>query len=212
MIDEVEQALVRPVEILEHEHERPLLGEPLEVAPPRGERLASGRPRLPRPRPTSGSRWRTTHARSCSSTVSATDARSLAVASSSASFSWIPACALTISPSAQKLTPAPYGRARPWRHQISSGSFSSRWKSSRDEPRLADARDARRASRAAARAHARTRSRASTSTLELALAADERRERLLLEIHRRPARVHCTGSQTRIGSDLPFAWTASRAS
>ncbi len=40
LVDEIEQHLVRPVEILEHEHERPLLGEPFEEPAPRGERLA----------------------------------------------------------------------------------------------------------------------------------------------------------------------------
>ena len=39
LVDEVEQAVVRPVEILEDEDERPLLGERLEEAPPGRERL-----------------------------------------------------------------------------------------------------------------------------------------------------------------------------
>ena len=39
VVDEVEQVVVGPVEVLEHEHERPLVGEPLEEAAPGGERL-----------------------------------------------------------------------------------------------------------------------------------------------------------------------------
>ena len=39
MVDEVEQAFVGPVEILEDEDERALVGDPLEEAPPGGERL-----------------------------------------------------------------------------------------------------------------------------------------------------------------------------
>ena len=39
VVDEVEQVVVRPVQVLEHQHERPLLGELLEEASPRGERL-----------------------------------------------------------------------------------------------------------------------------------------------------------------------------
>ena len=39
VVDEVEQALVGPVQVFEDEHERPLLGERLEEAPPGRERL-----------------------------------------------------------------------------------------------------------------------------------------------------------------------------
>ena len=39
MVDEVEQALVRPVEVLEDEHERVELGQALEEPPPGGEAL-----------------------------------------------------------------------------------------------------------------------------------------------------------------------------
>ena len=41
LIDEVEQAVVRPVQVLEHEHERTLFRERLEEPTPRGECLAS---------------------------------------------------------------------------------------------------------------------------------------------------------------------------
>ena len=44
ILDERDEALVGPVDVLEHHHERPLLGEPLEEAPPGGEEiLAVGR-------------------------------------------------------------------------------------------------------------------------------------------------------------------------
>ena len=39
VLDEVEQAVVRPLDVLEDEDERMLLGQRLEEAPPRGERL-----------------------------------------------------------------------------------------------------------------------------------------------------------------------------
>ena len=43
ILDERDEALVGPVDVLEHHHERPLLGEPLEEAPPgREEILAVG--------------------------------------------------------------------------------------------------------------------------------------------------------------------------
>ena len=67
VVDEVEQAVVGPVQILEDEDERALLGERLEEPPPGRERL-----RLPvaagvlsrRPSPTSGRRWPSTHSAS----------------------------------------------------------------------------------------------------------------------------------------------------
>jgi hypothetical protein len=40
VVDEVEQALVSPVQVLEDEHERPPLRELLQEEPPRGEGLA----------------------------------------------------------------------------------------------------------------------------------------------------------------------------
>src|SRR5262249_25462926 len=43
MVDEVEQTVVGPVEILEHEHERPLFRGRLEEATPGGERLVAFR-------------------------------------------------------------------------------------------------------------------------------------------------------------------------
>ena len=43
LVDEIQHCVVGPVEVLEHEHQRPLLGERLEKAPP-------GRERFPRSR------------------------------------------------------------------------------------------------------------------------------------------------------------------
>ena len=40
LVDEIEEPLVGPVEVLEDEHHRPLLRNRLEEAPPRGEALA----------------------------------------------------------------------------------------------------------------------------------------------------------------------------
>ena len=41
VVDEVEQAFVGPVQILEHEHRGPALGERLDEPPPSGERFAT---------------------------------------------------------------------------------------------------------------------------------------------------------------------------
>ena len=43
----------------------------------------------------------------------------------------MPACAFTISPNAQKPTPSPYGRQRPCRNRIRSGSSSMNAENSR---------------------------------------------------------------------------------
>ena len=120
VVDEVEQVVVGPVQVLEDQHQRPLLGELLEEAPPRGEGLvphvaaALGAAGEPDERPQvrlapTGRRPRTPSFRS---------------GSAASSPSRIPSCALTISPSAQKVMPSPYGRHRPCRHEISSGRRS----------------------------------------------------------------------------------------
>ena len=68
-VDEVEQPVVGPVQILEDEHARPALGDGLEEAAPRGERLAAAIAARSSSSlsPTSGRRCRATHARSPSS-------------------------------------------------------------------------------------------------------------------------------------------------
>src|SRR5439155_24795560 len=45
MLDEVEKAVVRPLDVLEDEHERPALRHPFEEATPRGERVLARRTR-----------------------------------------------------------------------------------------------------------------------------------------------------------------------
>ena len=69
-------------------------------------------------RPASGRSWRSIHAASAASSMNlATACRSFSPACSGASDSRIPACAFTISPSAQKVTPSPYGGERPCRQK-----------------------------------------------------------------------------------------------
>ena len=102
-IDEVEQAVVGPVEILEDEHGRALRGKALEEAAP-------GRECLDAPVPAGGvvgdtDEWAATSfatsSTSCSPHTRATVSRSFDSATGAASLSRIPASALTISPSAQ---------------------------------------------------------------------------------------------------------------
>ena len=111
VVHEVEQALVRPLEVLEDEDQRAPLRKRLEEAPPGGERLARADPRSapgpsrarraaaaagpPSPRP----RRRPRAVRTLRSSLSA--------ATFAESVSRMPACALTISLSAQYVTPSP---------------------------------------------------------------------------------------------------------
>ena len=109
VLEEREHRVVGPVQVLEDEHGRALLGDVLEEPPPRGEQLvALGRDVASIP--SSGSSRCRNHARSA---PSGRTASSFAVATSGGSDSRIPAWALTISPSAQKVMPSPYGRHRP---------------------------------------------------------------------------------------------------
>ena len=108
---EVEQRVVRPVEVLERRRPagraRPAPGTSARRrTPPRGRRLAGDW------MPTSGSRRARNQSRSA---TGGRTASSLAVAIAGSSPSRMPAWALTISPSAQNVTPSPYGRHRPWR-------------------------------------------------------------------------------------------------
>ena len=48
MVDKVEEPVIGPVQILEHQHERPPLGQPLEEPAPRRERLGHARTLLAR--------------------------------------------------------------------------------------------------------------------------------------------------------------------
>ena len=103
VLDEVEQRRVGPLQVLEHEHDRALLGEPLEEEPPGGEEvLPVAAPRAPRARADGRGAARATRARSASSTRCSSIARELSRAPP-------PACPLrrsaprirTISASAQ---------------------------------------------------------------------------------------------------------------
>ncbi len=84
------------------------------------------------PTPMSGARRRRIQSRCAgSSTTASTASASFAPASSGSSESRMPACAFTISPNAQKPTPSPYGRQRPCRNRIRSGSSSMNAENSR---------------------------------------------------------------------------------
>ena len=124
LVDEVEQALVRPVQVLDDEHERPLLGERLEEAAPGGEGLATSvAPELAlAAEPDEGEEVRLDPGYVVRSVdASSTAPRIFSAATSlGGSCSWMPACALTISPSAQSVTPSPYARQRPCRQVMRS--------------------------------------------------------------------------------------------
>ena len=116
MIDEVEQAVVRPVQVLEDENQRVLLGERFEETSPRGKRLrlsttpavllrgpAHERPEVAfDPLAVRGAveRFRD-------------DLGELLVNLSALSVSRMPAWALMISLSAQYVTASPYGNTGP---------------------------------------------------------------------------------------------------
>ena len=113
MVDEVEQAVVGPVEVLEYEDERALLGERLRGnGARRANALARCSPSSCSP-PISGSQAAASTQRAIVAGTALVDAspHSFCRATSSGSFSWMPACAFTISLSAQKVTPSPYGSA-----------------------------------------------------------------------------------------------------
>ena len=110
VVDEVEQALVRPVQVLEDENERAALGDGLEEPPPGGERLrstiAAGRAR-PRPaRRAAAGGLRPMRVVRLVEQPPRRPRASLAACSASR-VSRMPACALTISVSAQYVTPSP---------------------------------------------------------------------------------------------------------
>ena len=127
VVDEVEQPVVGPVQVLEDQHGRPHLAERLEEAPPRREALlslaAAGSPASP----SSGRRCARPTRASLASATSVVDrlAELRLGLPPRASVSSMPACALTISPSAQKLMPAPYGSSAPAATQMISESAST---------------------------------------------------------------------------------------
>ena len=112
VVEEVQQSLVGPVQVLDHQHRRALLGQRLQEPPPGRERLLAavagvrppGRPGRP-----AGAGGPITQAASPWSAIrSATARASLAVgARRPGRTSRMPAWALTISPSAHRATPSP---------------------------------------------------------------------------------------------------------
>ena len=115
-VDEVEQRVVGPVHVLEHEDGRAVLRQRLEEAPPGRERLRRGRPRRrarrPRPgRPAGAGGARPSGGRAPRRARAETASRSFSPATAAPSDSRMPACALTISPSAQNATPDAVRRA-----------------------------------------------------------------------------------------------------
>ena len=211
VVDEVQQALVRPVEVLEDDDERALLREPLEEPPPRREALdapipcrsrfgavgeseqrleLAGRPTLPRRPP--GPRRRPP-----SAAWPRPAPRALALEDAG--------CDFRISPSAQNATPSPYGRQRPCRQKMSSGRSSTATKSSWTSRLLPMPGTPTRVIelRRALVLHARER-RGQES--ELALPPDERRARAPRDVGPNRERAS-TASQTCTGSALPLAST-----
>ena len=110
MVDEVEQAVVGPVQILEHEDQGPLFGERLEEAAPGRESLvaAVAAVAVAGSRPTAGAggastqRARSARRRRRRPRVAASPRPPRRCRSRGC-----PACAFTISPSAQNVTPSP---------------------------------------------------------------------------------------------------------
>ena len=77
VLDEVDRGVVRPVEVLEHEHRRSALRQPLDEPSPRGECLGPSDRRTgppPPSRPTSARRCRSTHSASSRSSMTAATA------------------------------------------------------------------------------------------------------------------------------------------
>ena len=123
----------------------------------------------------------------------------------------MPACALTISPSAQKVTPSPYGSERPWRQVIELGLGLDDLRQLVDQAALADPGHAderqelrrpvgsRPLERVAQERRARARGRRAASAPRCATSTPKR-ERA------------STASQTATARALPFASTGSRLS
>ena len=139
VIDEVEQAVVGPVEILEDQHERPALRECFEEAPPGGEglrlafafqvRLAGDPDQRPQVRLDPAQLVRLFEdVFGRGPELRAGLLRRVGLKDSRLPF--------TISANAQNAIPSPYGSDRPCRHVISSRSTSTIRKSSRTRRHL----------------------------------------------------------------------------
>ena len=135
VVHEVEEHVVGPVQVLEDENERSLVGDRLEQAAPGGKRLVApvACPRIVGLEPDE----RAYIALDPAGVGRIVDEplhglTELLPSLLAPSDSRIPACALTISRSAQKVTPSPYGSERPWRQKTSPCSpVSIVWKSSK---------------------------------------------------------------------------------
>ena len=107
VLDEIEHPVVGPVEVFDREHEQTAVARDAgDVPAPGGERLAlvAGLAAEADER----AEWRSTQSASLrSDTAAVTDVRRRSAATDAESVSRIPACAFTISPKAQKVTPAP---------------------------------------------------------------------------------------------------------
>ena len=121
VVDEVEEARVRPLEILEHEDDGPLLATRARRMSATPRRARRGRRRCPRRRRADCRRRGSIQRRSPSSDTYSTRVSAMrvrVVAASSVSIS--PARLRTISPRAQKVIPSPYAGERPWCQSIDS--------------------------------------------------------------------------------------------
>jgi hypothetical protein len=118
VVDEVEQDVVGPVQILEDEHERPVLGECLEEPPPCGEGLVAAiaaRVGLARDADERAQVALDPGGAFGIGNEIRDHLVSFVSAATAESVSRMPACAFTISPTAQNATPSPYGNDRPCR-------------------------------------------------------------------------------------------------
>ena len=121
VLQECEHRVVRPVQVLEHQHRRVAASAMCSRNRRQAVNSSSRSAEEDASIPSSGrSRWRN----QARSSPSGSTASSFAVAVAGSSDSRMPAWALTISPSAQNVIPSPYGRHRPCRQVTSSGRSS----------------------------------------------------------------------------------------
>ncbi len=206
LVDEIEQVVVGPVEILEHEHRRPALGEGLEEPAAGGERLARATVWLsPLGEPDQRAEVRSTQAASVASvTRSATACVSFAAASPAASDSRMPGLCLDDLAERPVRDPLPVGQraAAPPEDQL--GVRVDDLRELVHETALADARDADErdelGSLVAANALERVRQQR-----QLSRAADERCSAQGDVLDPDPRRAARPPARPSTGSALPFA-------
>ena len=119
-VDEVEQARVGPLEVLEDHHDGAAWPRAARRTCARRRRAAPGRPRRCRSRAARGGPARSSGARTRRARDRRRSPRSSSGSSRSSSVSSRPARRRTISPSAQNVIPSPYAGLRPSCHQIGS--------------------------------------------------------------------------------------------